>query len=256
MHSTSIQEAAVSGRTVDLSWLNGRCEAEPAGIMDEREAGLQVKESKTEVHILLTIEPNPAAQPYLKQGVCFQNGYTSDTQITLAAPLGTRILYDDSTSFPTIPDTVTVNSVTTPIVLPILYIRLDPAGLLPATSASYPKLVAADTASELPGGEITSVVYGLFTDTGFADYGRHYPSEKLGAPPNRFSIRQLAVWVHPQESGLDAHPLHRRRPRHRQTAAVVDGQRPRCLPEGPSLSRGGSTATASPGRSRCTRHCG
>jgi hypothetical protein len=100
-----LQGAAVAHKLVDLKWGNGQCGPEPAGVYDERVARIEVHETKTAVHVLLVTEPNPAAQPYLKHDgrltVCAGVATNSDTKITLAAPLGSRTLYDDAELNPT-----------------------------------------------------------------------------------------------------------------------------------------------------------
>ena len=95
-----LEGAVVDGRLLDLRWANGQCGPEPAGVLDERVARVEVHESTTAVHVLLVTEPNPVAEPYISHNgsliACAGVGVNSDTKITLKAPLGVRTLYDDA----------------------------------------------------------------------------------------------------------------------------------------------------------------
>ena len=214
-------EVVAAGKALDLQWANGQCGPEPAGVFDERVARVEVHESKTAVHLMLVTEPNPVAQPYItKNGKligCGGVGITSHAKITLAAPLGSRILYDDSqlnpttvttTPAPTSPATTTSLAVTSayprvvgisnPIVLTGQAIRLDPAGPPPASTASPQRLLAADkapfqlagrgSASDSPNAH-RQLLYGAFTSN--ATSGSFYTRSHA---PTFFS-RRPAVWI-------------------------------------------------------------
>lgn len=214
-------EVVASGRSLDLQWANGQCGSEPPGVFDKRVTRVEVHETKAAVHLLLVTEPNPVAQPYLtrngKPTGCGGVGIMSHTKITLTAPLGNRTLYDDSqlnptpvTTTPAPPSPATTTSpaatlasprvvgISSPIVLTGRAIRLDPAGLPPASTASPQRLLAADkapfqlagrgSASDSPNAH-TQLFYGAFTSnatSGTLCSGCHAPS--------LFS-RRLAVWI-------------------------------------------------------------
>ena len=91
--SEPIGGAVAVGRTLTLYWSNGSC---GGAALDRILARAEVHETADAVHVLLVSEPNPAVRKFSGAVFCAGVGRESHNTVTLKAPLGNRVLYDDS----------------------------------------------------------------------------------------------------------------------------------------------------------------
>jgi peroxiredoxin len=95
--AAGVKGASAKGRTVTLEWANARCDDLPT--LQAELVEVRVRESVRAIHVEVLARPNPADIVNEKANHtygCLGTGVHSQVTITLAAPIGSRGIIDDS----------------------------------------------------------------------------------------------------------------------------------------------------------------
>ncbi len=99
--TSGLHSAAVRGRTLTIAWGNGRCGDDT--VLAELPVEVRVRENVRAVHVEMITRLNPADLAQQKAhhiNGCLGVGVISRSSVTLAAPLGNRVLLDGTTGVP------------------------------------------------------------------------------------------------------------------------------------------------------------